>query len=311
MVKEGVSQLGLQGFLSKLGHTSWSKGITKESQIIRKILACVYQRTVNSSEITHNAARSVAQELGAEFLDLDISELVRGYESLISDAMRVKLSWKDHDLARQNIQARVRSPSVWLVANLRRALLLTTSNRSEAAVGYTTMDGDSSGGLSPLGGIDKAYLRRWLVWLECQGPLGMCRYPSLRLVNDQAPTAELRPQKEKQTDESDLMPYEVLDRIERLAIRDRLMPLEVADSLQEEFEGRYRHTEITGWIIRFFTLWSMNQWKRERYAPSFHLDDESLDPKTWCRFPILSGGFAEELAELKARVQRPKKKRTR
>jgi NAD+ synthase (glutamine-hydrolysing) len=107
------------------------------------------------------------------------------------------------------------------------------------------------------------------------------------------------------------MPYEVLDRIERLAIRDRLMPLEVADSLQEEFEGRYRHTEITGWIIRFFTLWSMNQWKRERYAPSFHLDDESLDPKTWCRFPILSGGFAEELAELKARVQRPKKKRTR
>ena len=44
------------------------------------------------------------------------------------------------------------------------------------------------------------------------------------------------------------------------------------------------------WVERFFRLWSRNQWKRERYAPSFHLDDENLDPKTWCRFPILSGG---------------------
>jgi NAD+ synthase (glutamine-hydrolysing) len=51
-------------------------------------------------------------------------------------------------------------------------------------------------------------------------------------------------------------------------------------------------------VIRFFRLWSRNQWKRERYAPSFHLDDENLDPKTWCRFPILSAGFAKELREL-------------
>ncbi|SEH08156.1 hypothetical protein [Candidatus Venteria ishoeyi] len=49
----------------------------------------------------------------------------------------------------------------------------------------------------------------------------------------------------------------------------------------------------------FFQLWIRNQWKRERYAPSFHLDDESLDPKTWCRFPILSGGFSHELKEMR------------
>ena len=52
-------------------------------------------------------------------------------------------------------------------------------------------------------------------------------------------------------------------------------------------------------MIRFFRLWSRNQWKRERYAPSFHLDDENLDPKTWCRFPILSSGFTAELAEMR------------
>jgi NAD+ synthase (glutamine-hydrolysing) len=61
---------------------------------------------------------------------------------------------------------------------------------------------------------------------------------------------------------------------------------------------QYSRTQLLGWVKRFFSLWSRNQWKRERYAPSFHLDDENLDPKTWCRFPILSGGFERELAEL-------------
>jgi NAD+ synthase (glutamine-hydrolysing) len=53
-----------------------------------------------------------------------------------------------------------------------------------------------------------------------------------------------------------------------------------------------------GWVERFTTLCFRNQWKRERFAPAFHLDDENLDPKTWCRFPILSGGFRRELSEM-------------
>jgi len=57
--------------------------------------------------------------------------------------------------------------------------------------------------------------------------------------------------------------------------------------------------QLVTWIERFFRLWRRNQWKRERYAPSFHLDDENLDPKTWCRFPILSGGYERELAALR------------
>ena len=61
--------------------------------------------------------------------------------------------------------------------------------------------------------------------------------------------------------------------------------------------------ELVAWIERFFRLFSRNQWKRERYAPSFHLDDENLDPKTWCRFPILSGGYQRELAELRSLVE--------
>ncbi len=311
MVKAAVAQLGLKGFKEKLAYASWARSASSEAHLVAKILACVYQRTINSSETTHRAAQELAHEIGATFLDFDVSDLVTGYETLVAKSLGTQLSWKEHDLARQNIQARVRSPSVWLVANLRKALLLTTSNRSEAAVGYTTMDGDSSGGLSPLGGIDKAYLRRWLVWLEREGPEGLLKFPSLRLVNEQEPTAELRPQKDKQTDEKDLMPYDVLDRIERLAVRDKLLPSNVVEVLEQEFKGRFRQQEIVAWVVRFFRLWSVNQWKRERYAPCFHLDDENLDPKTWCRFPILSGGFTEELMELEAGSSKRTSKRKR
>ncbi|MFZ6001619.1 MAG: NAD+ synthetase, partial [Bacteroidota bacterium] len=51
-------------------------------------------------------------------------------------------------------------------------------------------------------------------------------------------------------------------------------------------------------IKKFFRLWAATQWKRERIAPSFHIDDLNVDPRSWCRFPILSGSFAKELAEL-------------
>jgi NAD+ synthase (glutamine-hydrolysing) len=62
---------------------------------------------------------------------------------------------------------------------------------------------------------------------------------------------------------------------------------------------QYSPPQMAVWVERFFRLWCRNQWKRERYAPCFHLDDENLDPKTWCRFPILSGGYERELAELR------------
>jgi NAD+ synthase (glutamine-hydrolysing) len=121
--------------------------------------------------------------------------------------------------------------------------------------------------------------------------------PALSAVNAQAPTAELRPPSASQTDEGDLMPYPILEAIEDAAIRDKLSPSEVLARLSVEHPELGR-SDLVCYIGRFFRLWSRNQWKRERYAPSFHLDDRNLDPKTWCRFPILSGGFEHELKEL-------------
>jgi NAD+ synthase (glutamine-hydrolysing) len=133
--------------------------------------------------------------------------------------------------------------------------------------------------------------------METTGPADLGPLPALAAVNSLTPTAELRPLESSQTDEADLMPYDLLDAIERAAIRDKKPPLESFLILRGQFP-QFTSEQIRLWIRRFYLLWCRNQWKRERYAPSFHVDDENLDPKTWCRFPILSGNYERELQEL-------------
>lgn len=296
-----VNELGLDGVKQKLGYIPGIAGVKSDRELTHVLLLTVYQSTRNSGDVTRNAARKVAEAIGARHLEIDVDALVEGYTKLISGALGRALEWKTDDIALQNIQARARAPGVWMLANVTKALLLSTSNRSEAAVGYATMDGDTAGGLSPIAGIDKAFLRRWLRWLEKTGPTGIGPIPEVSAVNVQAPTAELQPPEHAQTDEKDLMPYDLLDAIERAAIRDKRSPYEAYLLMRAQFPS-YEPPQLVAWLERFFRLWSKNQWKRERYAPSFHVDDANLDPKTWCRFPILSGGYERELAELRRRV---------
>ncbi len=302
MAEMACEELGEEAFNGALRYIPALQQAHTHGDRVRVLLHCVYQATRNSSRSTRDAATSLAGALGAEMSCLEIDSLVEGYVSGIEGQLGRKLTWEHDDVALQNIQARVRAPSVWLMANVKKALLLATSNRSEAAVGYATMDGDTCGGLSPIGGIDKAFLRNWLRWLQAEGPAGLHPIPALAAVNDLAPTAELRPLESNQTDEDDLMPYPVLDAIERAAIRDKQAPLDVFRLMRSQ-HSEYTVEQIHLWVERFFHLWCRNQWKRERYAPSFHLDDENLDPKTWCRFPILSGGFQHELEQLRAYVE--------
>jgi NAD+ synthase (glutamine-hydrolysing) len=313
VVQLGARELGFEQLAEKLLHV---RGLTEMTQIetarqtesaqfsqkfVRRLLTCVYQRTRNSSDQTLEAARNIATAIGARFIEWGVDEVIDEYVDTVSHAVGYELAWQRDDVALQNIQARARGPGIWLLANLHDVLLLTTSNRSEAAVGYATMDGDTCGGLAPIAGIDKAFLLDWLKWMEKTGPAGVGPLPELSVVNRLAPTAELRPANYQQTDEGDLMPYRVLDAIERAAIRDKLLPIEVFETVRSAFP-QYERRQMGEWVERFFRLWCRNQWKRERYAPSFHLDDENLDPKTWCRFPILSSGFEKELADLRSHV---------
>ena len=101
----------------------------RRQKTIGDLLTCVYQGTANSSETTRNAAETLAEALGAEYLELDVDLLCNGYVSMIEKAMGRALTWDKDDIALQNIQARVRAPGVWMLANLYNKLLLATSNR--------------------------------------------------------------------------------------------------------------------------------------------------------------------------------------
>ena len=88
-----------------------------------------------------------------------------------------------------------------------------------------------------------------------------------------------------------------------LVVAKQKKNVETFEAVRPQFP-QYDQAQMGTWVERFFRLWCRNQWKRERFAPSFHVDDKNLDPKTWCRFPILSGGFVRELAELRAYLAR-------
>ncbi len=295
MIKEGVKQLGLELFLTKVNKSEWLKEIDTNKninkQIAHKLFTTAYQGTINSGEETLNSARALAEEVGAKFLYWTLDDELKGYQSKIEKSLGRKLSWETDDITLQNIQARARSPIIWMLANINNALLITTSNRSEGSVGYTTMDGDTSGSIAPIAAIDKNFIINWLQWAEKQ--LG---YQSLQYVNKLQPTAELRPAGNNQTDETDLMPYPILQQIEELAIHKRLTPTAIYLRLKATLT--VDNETLKAYIIKFHKLWSRNQWKRERLAPAFHLAEYNIDPKTWYRFPILSGGFEEELKAL-------------
>ncbi|MGX7689998.1 NAD(+) synthase [Flectobacillus roseus] len=297
-IELGVAELGLEGFKQKLGHIKKIQDCQSVQELSKALITNIYQGTENSSNDTRFSASSLAESLNTTFYDININGLVETYKDLIQGAIGRNLSWETDDLALQNIQARVRAPSAWLLANINNALLLATSNRSEAAVGYATMDGDTSGSISPIAGIDKHFLRHWLRWLEHTGLDGQVKLPGLNAMNNLQPTAELRPLEAKQIDEEDLMPYDLLNAIETAAFRDKKSPKDCLELMELEFEGIYSKEKLVMSIDRFFRLWSRNQWKRERYAPSFHVDDRNLDPRSWLRFPILSGGFEKELADM-------------
>lgn len=288
MVKRASAEMGWKKFCQILS-LSEEEIQNDWRNAVRKLLSCAYQGTRNSSTQTLSAARALANGVGAEFHEWTIDETVENYSGKIEKAIGRKLTWEQDDIALQNIQARARSPVIWMLANIKRAILLTTSNRSEGDVGYATMDGDTSGSLAPIAGLSKVFILQWLKWAEKN-----LDQTGLRLINDLQPTAELRPLERNQTDEADLMPYAVLAKIERLAILQRKSPSEVFTALKDEYD----RSSLEGYILKFFRLWAANQWKRERLAPSFHLDDFNVDPRSWYRFPILSSGFEEELKAL-------------
>lgn len=288
-IRLAIEELGVRNFIQRYCPHLSALSVVSPTTVIRSLVVTAYQPTENSGIVTRNAAAEVATELGVPHFVLNVDPIFKEYAKLGAQVKGAELTFADDDLTLQNLQARVRAPSIWIIANMQNKLLLTTSNMSEAAVGYATMDGDTAGCIAPIAGLSKEYVREFLRWAEGE-------VKALALINKQQPTAELRPASANQTDEGDLMPYWLLHKIETYVVKNRYTPVEIYHALKVTVE--YQNDLLIDHIIKFFRLFSRNQWKRERYALSFHMDDHNLDPRTWCRTPILTGGYEEELKEL-------------
>ena len=291
MVKRAINELGEKKFLKKINIKNLKNNYNNINSIMKKLLITAYQKSKNSSSKTQISANKLANFISSNHFEWSINEEIDSIISKISKKTKQIYNWEKDNIAMQNIQARVRSPFIWFLANTNNMLLLSTSNRSENAVGYSTMDGDTSGSISPIAGIDKVFIKKLLIYLKEK-----YNYNCLNNVLNLKPSAELKPKKFNQKDENELMPYSILNKIERNAIKERLSPKNIYDKIKKE--KICTDNELKKYIKKFFNLLGKNQWKRERTAPSFHFDDYSLDPSTWYKFPILSSNFKQEIEEL-------------
>jgi len=310
-IKLGCDELGVKRFVEKfcpqLVNCIQSVSASENAEeitinrLVKNLITTAYQSTENSGKETFNAANILADALHVNHFNFNVQPVFDQYKKIGAMAKGSELTFEDDDITLQNLQARSRSPSIWILANMEQKLLLTTSNMSEAAVGYATMDGDTSGCVAPIAGLPKVYIREYLNWVFHRGPNGF-GFPAMEYIVIQDPTAELRPSQYKQTDEDDLMPYWLLHKIETMVVKNRYTPVEIYQTLKVSIQ--YDNNQLIKDITKFFNLFSRNQWKRERYALSFHMDDHNLDPRTWCRTPILTGGYEEELGELAQFIER-------
>jgi NAD+ synthase (glutamine-hydrolysing) len=149
-------------------------------------------------------ALELAKRLGVQTLTIPINAPVATLENLLAPVF----TGREPDIAEENLQARIRGMILMALSNKFGWLVLTTSNKSEAAVGYATLYGDMAGGFGVLKDVPKTFVYRLANWIN------QIRFRENPVIPqhsiDRPPSAELRP---NQTDQDSLPPYDLLDRI--------------------------------------------------------------------------------------------------
>jgi NAD+ synthase (glutamine-hydrolysing) len=172
-------------------------------------VTCVVMPSRYSSTATQADARKLAKRLGARRVELPIDDIVAAYGRTLAD----EFGAAGPGTAEQNIQARIRGNLLMALSNRYGGLLLSTGNKSEFSVGYTTLYGDMAGGFAVIKDVPKTLVYRLARWLnETRGDV----IPAT--VLERPASAELAPD---QRDTDTLPPYELLDPIlERYIERD-------------------------------------------------------------------------------------------
>ncbi|MEA2255102.1 MAG: hypothetical protein QOG35_1147 [Solirubrobacteraceae bacterium] len=165
-------------------------------------VTCVTMPSPYSSGGTREDAEALAANLGVELLELPIGEAMEGYDELLREVF----GDREPDLTEENLQARIRGNLLMALSNKFGWLVLTTGNKSEMSVGYSTLYGDSAGGFAVIKDVPKLLVYR----LVRERARRDERSPVPESILTRAPSAELRPD---QRDDDSLPPYEVLDAI--------------------------------------------------------------------------------------------------
>ncbi len=179
----------------------------------------------NISASTEDAL-ALAQNLGIQTFTIPINAPVTAMENLLAP----NFAGREPDITEENLQARIRGIILMALSNKFGWLVLTTSNKSESAVGYATLYGDMAGGFGVLKDVPKTFVYRLANWIN---RVRFKDHPAIPQRSiDRPPSAELRP---NQTDQDSLPPYELLDRIiEAYVEEDRSVAEMVEAGLPEE-----------------------------------------------------------------------------
>ena len=153
-----------------------------------------------TADISLADAKDMAARLGVKHEVLPIAPCFDAFRGTLANTF----AGLPEDLAEENIQARIRGTLLMAISNKTGWLVLTTGNKSELAVGYSSLYGDMAGGFAPLKDVLKTVVYQLSNWRNAQSPV----IPE-RIIT-RPPSAELRPD---QTDQDSLPPYDVLDRI--------------------------------------------------------------------------------------------------
>ena len=200
-----------------------------------------------SSAHSRDDARGLATNLGIRFETIGIADAVAACESALGPVF----AGRPRDVTEENIQARVRGVLMMALSNKFGALLLTTGNKSEMAVGYCTLYGDMCGGLAVISDVFKMQVYALARWINREReiiPVSSIEKP---------PSAELRP---GQTDQDSLPPYDVLDSILKGYVEEGLS--------RRDLIARGFAAEVVNDVVRKVDL---NEYKRKQAAPGLKI----------------------------------------
>jgi len=223
----------------------------------------VMMPTKYTADMSLEDAKAEAEILGVQYDIIPIESVFEEFLSLLEGVF----AGKEPDATEENIQARCRGVILMAISNKTGRMLLTTGNKSETAVGYTTLYGDMSGGFAPLKDVSKTRVYR------------LCRYRNLlsnvipERVLTRPPSAELR---EEQCDQDFLPDYDVLDRILELSV-EQDMPMKEIIAM-----GLDRAV-----VEQVTTMVQRNEYKRRQAAPGVRITRRAFGRDR--RYPITSG----------------------